>query len=53
MLLYYFKCRKNTESKTPKVLKTRKGRIMLSSQCAKCDSKKSKSIKNRGNRGVD
>ena len=53
MLLYCFKCRKNTKSKTPKVLKTKKGRIMLSSLCAKCDSKKSKSIKNRGNRVVE
>ena len=29
MLPYCFKCRKNTESKNPKVVKTRNGRIML------------------------
>ena len=39
------KCRKNTESKNPKVAKTKNGRIMLLSKCAVCDSKKSKFIK--------
>ena len=35
MLSYCFKCRKNTESKNPKVVKTKNGRIMLLSnlQC--------------------
>ena len=47
MLLYCLKGRKNTNSKTPKVLKTKKGKIMLPSEYAKCDSKKSKFIKNR------
>ena len=46
MLLYYcLKCRKNTESKNPKVARTKNGRIMLLSKCAVCDSKKSKFIK--------
>ena len=45
MLLYCLKCRKNTESKNPKVVKTKNGRIMLLSTCAVCDSKKSKFIK--------
>ena len=37
MLSYYcFKCRKNTESKNPKVAKTKNGRIMLLSKCAQC-----------------
>ena len=39
------KCRKNTESKNPKVARTRNGRIMLLSKCAVYDSKKSKFIK--------
>ena len=44
MLLYYcLKCRKNTESKSPKVAKTKSGRIMLLSKCAVRDSNKSKS----------
>ena len=29
MLPYCFKCRKNTESKNPKAVKTKNGRIML------------------------
>ena len=40
MLLYWLKCRKNKESKNPKVAKTNKGRIMLSSKCVVYDSKK-------------
>ena len=46
MLWYYcLKCRKNTESKNPKVAKTKKGRITLLSKCAMGDSKKLKFIK--------
>ena len=45
MLSYCSKCRKNTESKNPKVLKTKNGKIMLSSKCEVCRSKKSKFIK--------
>ena len=45
MLSYYLKCRKNTKSKNPKVLKTKNRRIMLLSKCKVCDSKKSKFIK--------
>ena len=36
MLLYYLKCRKNTESKNPKLARTKNGRIMLSSKSAVC-----------------
>ena len=45
MLSYCFKCIKNTESKNPKVVKTKNGRIMVLSKCAVCDSNKSKSKK--------
>ena len=46
MLLYYcLKCRKNTESKNPKVAKTKNGRIIVLSKCAVFDSEKSKFIK--------
>ena len=45
MLSHCLKCRKNTESKNPKVAKTNNGRIMLLSKCAVCDRKKSKFIK--------
>ena len=45
MLSYCLKCRKNTESKNPKVIRTKSGRIRLLSKWAVCDSKKSKFIK--------
>ena len=45
MLLHCLKCRKNTESKNPKVARTKNGRLMHLSRCAVCDSKKSKFIK--------
>ena len=45
MLSYCLKCRKNTDSKTPKVVWTKNGRIMLLSKCAVCNSKKSRLIK--------
>ena len=45
MLSYCFKCRKNTESKNPKVVKMKNGRIILLSKCAVCHSKKPKFIK--------
>ena len=52
MLSYSLKCRKGTESKNPKVVKTKNGRIMLLSKCAVCDSKKSKFIKEQEARGL-
>ena len=42
MLSYCFKCRKNTESKNPKVVRTKNGKIMLLSECENSDSKKIK-----------
>ena len=44
MLSYCLKCRKNTESKKPLVVKTKNGRIMLLSKCEVCESTKSKFI---------
>ena len=38
------KCRKNAESKNPKVVRTKNGGAMLLSKCAKYDSNKSKFI---------
>ena len=53
MLLHYcLKFRKNTESKNPKVAKTKNGRIMLISKCVVCDSKKSKFIKEQEASGL-
>ena len=44
MLSYCLKCKGITESRNPKVVRTRNGRIMLLSKFEVCDSKKSKSI---------
>ena len=52
MLLYYLKCRKNTESKNAKVLKTKNETTMLLSKCAVFISRKSKFIKEQEARGV-
>ena len=52
MLSYCVKCRKNAESKNPKVVRTKNGRIMLLSKCAVCVSKKLKFIKEQEARGL-
>ena len=44
MLSHCLKCRKNTESINPKVLKATKGKTMILSKCAICGSKKSQFI---------
>ena len=43
---------KNTESKNPKVARTKNGRIMLLLKCAVCDSEKSKFIKEQEPSGL-
>ena len=45
ILSYCLKCRKNTESKNPKAVKTKNWRIMLLSKCTVCNSKKSEFTK--------
>ena len=52
MLFYCLKCRKNTESKKPKVEKIKSKRITLLSNCAVCNSKKSRFIKEQEARGI-
>ena len=52
MTSYCFNCRKNTESKNPKVVKTENGRIMLLSKCTACNSKRSKFIKEQQAKGL-
>ena len=37
-------CTKNTQSKNPKSVKTKNGKILLLSNCARCNGKKSKFI---------
>ena len=53
MLSYYcLKYRKNTESKNPKVARTKNGRIILLLKCVVCDSEKSKFIKEQEPSGL-
>ena len=52
MLSYCLKCRKNTESKNPKVARTKNRRIMLLLKYAVCDTKKSKFIKQQETSGL-
>ena len=52
MLSYCLKCKKNTESINPKVLKTTNGKTMILSKCAICSSKKSKFIKEQQAKGI-
>ena len=40
MLLYCLMCRKQRESKNPKFVRTKNGRILLLSKWEVCDSKK-------------
>ena len=48
MLSYCSKCRKYTESKYPKAVRTKNERMSLLSKCAVCDSQKLKFIKANG-----
>ena len=45
-------CRKNTEIKNLKILKTKTGRIMVLSKCEVCNSKKFKFIKEQAASGL-
>ena len=52
MLSYCLKCRKNTESKKPKALKTRIRRTSFSSNCAICGREKSNFFKKQKANGL-
>ena len=52
MLTYCLKCKNNTKNKDAKVIKTKNGRLMLSSKCAVCGSKKSKFMKEQEAKGL-
>ena len=52
MLSYFLKFRKNTESKNPKVARTKNRRIMLLPKMAACNSKQSKFIKQQEANGL-
>ena len=52
MLSHCLKCRKNTESKNPKIVRTKNARIMLLLKFAGCNSKKLKLIKEQEASGL-
>ena len=52
MLSHCLKCRKNTESKDPKLVRTKNGRIMVLSKCEVFNSKKLKFIKQQEASGL-
>ena len=52
MLYYCLNCRKNTESKNPKVVRNKNGRIMFLSKCEVCDGKNSNFIKEQEDSGL-
>ena len=52
MLSYCLKCRKNTESKNPKLVGTKNGRIMILSKCSVCNCKNLKFLKKQEARGL-
>ena len=52
MLSYCLRCRKNTESINPKVLKTTNGKTMILSKCTIRGSKKLKFIKEQQAKGL-
>ena len=52
MKSYCLKCRKDTENINRRVWKTSNGRTMLLSNCAICNSKKSRFIKNQEAKGL-
>ena len=41
---YCLACRKYTKNNNPKIVRNRQNRLMIQSNCAKCDSKKSRFI---------
>ena len=52
MLSYCLKCKRNTESINPKVLKTTNGKAIILSKCAIRGSNKSKFIKEQQAKGL-
>ena len=53
MFTYCLNCKKkNTKNIASKILEAKNGRLMLSSKCAICGSKKSKFMKNQEAKGL-
>ena len=52
MSSYCLKCKRNTETINPRVLKTANGKTMMLSKCAICGGKNSKFIKEQEAKGL-
>ena len=52
MLSHCLECRKNSETKTPKVVRTKNGTTMPLWKCSVCNSKKLKFFKEQKARGL-
>ena len=44
MKTYCIACKKDTDNKNPKVIKTKNGKLILKSTCSVCNNKKSRFI---------
>ena len=51
-MTYFLKCKKNTKNIDAKMLKTKNGRLNLSSKCAVCESKKLRFMKEQETKGL-
>ena len=49
---YCLACRKCTKNNNPKIVTNRQNRLMIQSNCATCDSKKSRFIKEQQAMGI-
>ena len=49
---YCLVCRKNTKNNNPKIVRDKQNRLMIHSNCATCDSKKSRFIKEQRAMGI-
>ena len=52
MMTYCLKCRKNTKDIDAKMVRTKNGRVILSSKCDVCSSKKSRFMKEQEASGI-
>ena len=52
MMTYCLKCRKNTKNIDAKMIRTKNGRVILSSKCDVCSSKKSRFMKEQEASGI-
>ena len=52
MKTYYIVCKEKTGNTNPKVIKTKNGRLIMSSKCSLCGNKKSRFIKEQKEKGL-